>query len=635
MRVKYIPYSVNLVSEQALLRNIGRSHRHLTYLDEEDLSQRLDRGLPYYTLDTTERVGPKQEQKGNLLIRGNALHSCAYLKEQGIEVDLVYIDPPFASGVDYAKKIQLRQRRKTQDNEAQLSSDAGWEQKFYGDIWSKSDYLNWMMENLAAIREVMSANASIYVHLDWHIGHYVKVLMDEVFGEDNFRNEIIWHYPNRLSQKGRSFPKLYDRLLLYTKSEDFTLNELLDENWKPSEAQIKRQERGYEFYKGSLIVYDKNKAVEAGFDLTKENVNFSKTGRKRLSDIWIIDMLSSNSKERTDYPTQKPEALLERIIRASSNEGMVVADFFGGSGTTAQVAARLGRRFISVDVSYNALHTSRDRLKKGKANFTVFDIKDGVRLLRNPAQTMERLPQLIPDLDRNLPSEISKFWYGVFHDDTHGIIPVYVPDLGKHPVLDQPIVRNMLFQEIGALGDRSIKKVVIYYVNEEDLEGMRRYIRAKNKTKILTENIELRDMKILLGDIIMPDQIEFRYFPPKTKKDLHRIEIGQCLSDAIRQKLDEYNQKRRLNADPKRGAHPIELSDSGLEVIEMVALDCQTKQGVWRSDAEIIIAPDGTITKNGEQTNEHWDGSITCAKKPLRLKVRNIAGDETVLPVLP
>ena len=386
-----------------------------------------------------------------------------------------------------------------------------------------------------------------------------------------------------------------------------------------------------------ILARIKKRVQELGRTLKQEDVLYDFDEEyKKQSDVFDISIIKGNAAERTDYPTQKPEALLERIIKASSNKDMIVADFFGGSGTTAQVAARLGRKFISVDVSYNALRTSRDRLKQGGAHFTVLDIKDGVRLLRNPAQTMDRLPQLIPGLSRRLP-DMHKFWYGVFNHKRYGVIPVYVPDLRDHgeKALDQATMGELLFDEIHHLEDFDVKKIVIYYVDVEDMDELQKFMRKNNQSKILNTDIELRDMKNLLDDIVMPDQITFRCSAPKGTTKEYKVVIQQCLSDSMQQKLDEYNQKRKNNADAKKRIRPIKLSDAGLEVIEMVALDCRHKQGAWHSDAEIIIAPDGTITKDGKQTKEPWDGSIACVKRPLRLKVRNIAGDETVLTVPP
>lgn len=199
MAVKYVPYFKDTVNGQAILDNFIRTKRVLKYADNDKVFERIERGLPLYETDVTEIVG---EESDNLIIRGECLSACAYLKENNIKVDLVYIDPPFASGADYAKKIYIRRNPKVSEaiKKAEQTLDdeelKSFEEKMYGDIWNKEAYLNWMYENLVAIKSIMSETASIYVHLDWHICHYVKILMDEIFGEDNFINEITWYYPN-------------------------------------------------------------------------------------------------------------------------------------------------------------------------------------------------------------------------------------------------------------------------------------------------------------------------------------------------------------------------------------------------------------------------------------------------------
>ena len=222
MPIKYIPYVPNTIEGQAILNNITRTQRLLRYREHNKVYDRIKRGMPYYELETTETVG---EPSNNLVIRGECLSACAYLKEQGILVDLVYIDPPFASGADYAKKVYIRRNPKLAQKiaaaELQMDSDElrSFEETMYGDIWQKEDYLNWMFENLMAIKSVMSDTASIYVHLDWHIGHYVKILMDEVFGEDGFRNSIVWCYFGFKRQTTKKFPQKHDDIFYYVKSD--------------------------------------------------------------------------------------------------------------------------------------------------------------------------------------------------------------------------------------------------------------------------------------------------------------------------------------------------------------------------------------------------------------------------------
>ena len=205
MAIKYIPYFPEPIEGQAILDNFSRT---LKYKGNLDVKDRLKRGMPLYEVETTEVVGNNPD---NMVIRGECLSACAYLRDNGIKVDLVYIDPPFASGAYYAKKVYIRKNPQVveaiskAEQEVDIDELKAFEEKMYGDVWNKEDYLNWMYENLMAIRSIMSETASIYVHLDWHICHYVKILMDEIFGEDNFINEIVWHY-NKFAGKSSGFP---------------------------------------------------------------------------------------------------------------------------------------------------------------------------------------------------------------------------------------------------------------------------------------------------------------------------------------------------------------------------------------------------------------------------------------------
>ena len=198
MPIKYVPFIPEPVEGQAVLGNFNRI---LRYKGADDVSMTLQRGMPLYEMEKQEIVGENAD--GNMVIRGECVSACAYLKEQGIQVDLVYIDPPFASGADYAKKVYIRRNPKVAEVIAQAEQELdvdelkAFEEKMYGDVWDKEKYLNWMYENLMAIKSIMSETASIYVHLDWHIGHYVKILLDEVFGESHFLNEIVWQSPPR------------------------------------------------------------------------------------------------------------------------------------------------------------------------------------------------------------------------------------------------------------------------------------------------------------------------------------------------------------------------------------------------------------------------------------------------------
>ena len=218
MPIKYVPFVPEPIEGQAVLN----FNRVLKYKGIDDTSMTLQRGMPLYEVEKIETVGDNTND--NMIFRGECITTCAYLKEHGIQVDLVYIDPPFASGADYAKKIYIRRNPKVAEAIAQAEQEIdseelrAFEEKMYGDVWDKEKYLNWIYENLMAIKSVMSEAASIYVHLDWHIGHYVKILLDEVFGEDNFRNEIIWHYADYMQGNAtNALPKKHDNIYFYSR----------------------------------------------------------------------------------------------------------------------------------------------------------------------------------------------------------------------------------------------------------------------------------------------------------------------------------------------------------------------------------------------------------------------------------
>lgn len=614
MPIKYIPYYPNTVEGQAILDNITRTQRVLRYRENDKVYDRIKRGMPYYEVEAIETVGEPSE---NLVIRGECISACAYLKEKGITVDLVYIDPPFASGADYAKKVYLRKNPKlaekiaVAEQEMDIDELKAFEEKMYGDIWQKEDYLNWMYENLIAIKSVMSDTASIYVHLDWHIGHYVKILLDEVFGEDNLLNEIIWRYPNKMSGavNGRSFVKVHDTIFVYTFSEDNIFNVVKIERAEPVQ-QSKR-----------IKIDGKNMRArdEDG------NITYELSYDTKANDVWDIPYIASTDSQRLDYATQKPEALLERAIKASSNEGMIVADFFGGSGVTAKVANDLGRKFIHNDIGLNSIQTVRDRLKEANASFQILEIKDGVSLFRNPQQTMDKLATLIPGLQKGIKG-ISNFWFGAITKSKEGIVPVYVPNLlnTQEKVLDIPTINTIINQEIQNLDD-NVKKIIVYYIDIDDQKALEKFIKDNNATEI---EVELKDLKNLLHDVVIEDIVECK----TTEKDgVFTTEITKLISDRLIQKIGEFNQKGNLQSTTKgKIFNPINISNEGLELIELISLDCDNSDGQWHSTTEIKIDKLGYVIKDGVKSKTFWDGKIISSTKPKRVKIRNISGDETI-----
>ena len=259
-------------------------------------------------------------------------------------IDLIYIDPPYDSKADYRTKITLP------GGDIDLKPTV-LELFAYSDTWKDGtvSYLKNLYPRLYLMRELLSDKGSIYVHLDWHVGHYVKIIMDEIFGKDNFRNEIIWHYDIGMAPK-LDFKRKHDTIFRYSKSKDYFYNTILIPVGNPDRYNL-TDETGRKY----TIRGDSGKRIYADEGIPEDDVwSFLKGNEFRT--------LNSMAKERLDYQTQKPEALLERIIKASSNENSIVADFYAGSGTTGAVAEKLGRRWIMSDLGKPANMIMRKRL---------------------------------------------------------------------------------------------------------------------------------------------------------------------------------------------------------------------------------------------------------------------------------
>lgn len=271
------------------------------------------------------------------------------------KIDLIYIDPPFDSKADYKSKITLK-------GSAISSNPTILEQYAYSDTWKDGtkSYLEMLTPRLMLMRELLSEQGSIYVHCDWHCGHYIKILLDCIFGRENFRNEIVWYYKNASRGKYK-FANAHDTIFWYVKTglAIFNANDILVN------------------FESSMTEWRYTKGGQAG----KE-----KPLGKIPDDVIELPSLNAMATERLNYLTQKPEALLERIIKASSNPDSIVADFFCGSGTTLAVAHKLGRRFIGSDLGKPAIATTRKRLLDLGAHFSISSIGEYSKKTPHTAQ---------------------------------------------------------------------------------------------------------------------------------------------------------------------------------------------------------------------------------------------------------
>ena len=349
--------------------NIVLPFQTIEHIDEPRAEKPEEAALQAGLFDTDER-GRQLKGWTNKLIWGDNKLILSSLKNgpmrEEIEkqggLKLIYIDPPFDVGADFSMNIEVGDEEFTKQPNIL-------EEIAYRDTWGKGadSFISMIYERLILMRDLLAEDGSIYVHCDWKVNSLIRLIMDEVFGKEQFINQVLWHYYNKMAPDSKCFPRASDNILVFAKSKGAQIfNKQIEKRDKPIKQLVRK------FIGGKAInVRDAN-----------GNVMYRMTDERRVDEVWRISMLQPADKtENLRYPTQKPEALLERIIKASSNEGDLVADFFCGSGTTAAVAEKLGRKWICTDLGKFAVHTTRKRmigvqrqLKKEGKNYRAFEI---------------------------------------------------------------------------------------------------------------------------------------------------------------------------------------------------------------------------------------------------------------------
>jgi adenine-specific DNA-methyltransferase len=380
--------------------------------------------LPFQTIETVnESAADRQRslelfttgrQTGwrNRLIWGDKKYVLpSLMPEFAGKINLIYIDPPFDTGQDFSYTATIPESAKTEEDEdtAFVKRPSILEQKAYRDTWgvtqaekdcgvsSLDKYLKWFYETAFLLRDLLAEDGCMYVHLDWRMSHYAKLVLDEVFGPDKFLNNVVWEYQTRHSSD-RFWNRKHDDLLLYRNSDRWTFN------WRDEEVMQKlapvtiakyrlKDEKGFyrlngRFLKGSPIKGAKD--VDQAWEKKRPDLVVRDYLRPGIppNDSFFIPIENQSSSDRTDYPTQKPTALLRKLIKASSNEGDLVLDCFVGSGTTAAVAEALNRRWIACDLSRFAIHTARKRLL-GASNLKPFVVQNLGKYERQAWQVAE------------------------------------------------------------------------------------------------------------------------------------------------------------------------------------------------------------------------------------------------------
>ena len=307
---------------------------------------------------------PSSYPKGGLLFHGDNKEVLAHLLANGFrgKVNLIYIDPPFDSGADYVRKVSLRGPKGTAKLDGETYTLG--EQIQYTDIWANDNYLQFMYQRLMLLKELLAEDGSLWLHCDWHKSHHLRFLLDEIFGAENFRNEIVWAYPGREMHIENKFNAKHDTLLFIAKSDSTKIN-MNDvaiaydraERLKGLRRKVSKDEDGREW------VWE-TRGQAAGQQPYKRYVDDILKEGRALNDVWDdLQFLRGNDPVRTGFPTQKPDSIIERILLACSDPDDIVLDCFIGSGTAAAVAQKLGRRWIGCDINKGAVQTTAKRLQ--------------------------------------------------------------------------------------------------------------------------------------------------------------------------------------------------------------------------------------------------------------------------------
>lgn len=366
----------------------------------------------FYPAVLKETYGEDSDNWLNKIFWGDNLQVMSHLLKQFRgKIDLIYIDPPFDSKADYKMSIELRGKKAESDN-------SNFEEKQYGDIWTNDEYLQFMYERIVLLRELLSDKGTLYLHCDYHKDHLLRCMLDEIFGANNIRNEIIWHYQTFQGQVKNFFPRKHDTIYMVSKSEKYTFhllkdsqvektidytrwNSYLNANNEITGANYPQSDSRFDGYYRRFVENNHRNPGPDDVILKLEGLT--------IDSVWDIKAVDPKDSNRLGYPTQKPEALIERIIKASSNPGDLVFDCFMGSGTTQAVAMKLGRRFIGADINLGAIETTTKRLLNIQKElqesintdetpkylgFEVYNVNN-YDVFRNPIQAKELLIQAL------------------------------------------------------------------------------------------------------------------------------------------------------------------------------------------------------------------------------------------------
>ena len=555
--------------------------------------------IDYYPAQEKEVYGNKKAKDFNKLFWGDNLQVLSHLlKEYRGKVDLIYIDPPFDSKADYIKKVKIRGEKLDGRQQTLL------EEKQYTDIWEKDEYLQFMYERLQLLKELLTETGGIFVHLDYRKVSHMRLILDEVFGEVNFRNEIIWSYKSA-GMSTSTFPRKHDNILYYAKSEKVIFNPIYVPHPKRVLKRFQRDEKG-------------------PYQLVNGKKYYANPKGKPVEDVWEI-IFANRDYQRTGYPTQKPEALLERIIQASSNPGDLVLDCFVGSGTTLAVAQKLGRRWIGCDINTGAIQTTTKRLnqilleqqnnskettnKSGLDGFKIYNVND-YDLFKNELEAK----QIVMDTYGVEPTR-QAFFDGLLDANLVKVMPL-------NRVLNKQDM-ELVFKAIKDKLDRFTPKtqsksgesvyqekiILICSGAELDIDD---YLKRQNKTGVDIEVWDIQRDKTHLTFKRKPEA----EIKTELKDNLLSVEVLDFHSPLLMQRLSASN-KDAIKPDARI------LVEDFKQIIDSVAIDVD-----WDGDlfnAEIIDTP---TKKEVVKTKYQHQFSETIKKTVVAIKITDVLGEE-------
>lgn len=607
----------------------------------------------YYPAQLKENYGEEVNGWMNKIFWGDNLQVMSHLlKEYRNKVDLVYIDPPFDSNADYKKKVSLK-------NKDIYNDHTSFEDKQYTDIWNNDDYLQFIYERVVLIRELLSDTGSIFLHCDWHKSHQLRCMLDEIFGSENLVNEIIWKRKGGSSNPSSQLDVATDTLLWYGKTNNIKIFPIYSKDSPETLKYIEERfnnvdENGRKFMKSPIVSpnYRENLKYEYkgyippknGWSISKSlmkewdesgRLYFPKKGKRiyrkifldeyvgqPISNIWTdIFVINPVAKERLGYPTQKPEALLKRIITLTTKPNDLIFDCFMGSGTTQGVSMKLGRKFIGADINLGAIETTIKRLIS-----TSKEIKETLPIIKFPNKD---------GMDKNITNFYTGF--SVYNVNNYDVFrnPVQAKEILKQALEIQPLPNNTIYD-----GEKDGRMVKIMSVNRIATKADLNELISGFNIKSFEKNFETSPNKPVESLLLVcmghePD------LAASLQKEMHPYKLDVEVIDILRDKSNlEFKRDSEAEVKVKDGKliieqfYPMNLLqklslmkeniEDWKELTESVKVDFNYDGAVF--EPQIVDVPEKKEMVEGEYTIPKDAGTI-------RIKITDLLSESLELTI--